>query len=81
MSNYCKDKDPCNCICIYCPAHHGVVCMDKEELMKPEIRCPECGTVLVLMPKNLSVMWQSLLYKEIQLLLRKIERDLFGDNG
>jgi len=78
-SVYCKDKNPCNCVCLYCPVHHGIFCIDKQELLKPEIRCPVCGTILVLMPKDLNVMWQSLLYKEMQMLLRKIEKQIGGD--
>lgn len=80
---YCKDKDPRNCICFYCPVHQGVFCVDRKDvfvrdLIKPEIRCPVCGAVLVLMPKDPNLLWQSLLYKEMQLLLRKIEKEYLG---
>jgi len=30
------------------------------------------------MPKDPNLLWQSLLYKEMQLLLRKIEKELSG---
>ncbi|MHC1628864.1 MAG: hypothetical protein ACXQTI_08540 [Candidatus Nezhaarchaeales archaeon] len=73
---YCKDKD--NCVCLWCPVHQGIFCIDKEELVKPEIKCPVCGAVLVLMPKDPNILWQSLLYKEMQLILRKIEKEYLG---
>jgi len=72
-------KDNCRRICLYCPVHNGIFCIDIEELMKPEIKCPVCGAVLVLMPKDPNLLWQSLLYKEMQLLLRKIEKEYFGE--
>jgi len=75
---YCSNKDPCNCICLFCPVHHGIFCIDKQEAMKPEIKCPVCGAVLVLMPKDPNLLWQSLLYKEMQLILRKIEKQYLG---
>lgn len=78
-SVYCKEKDPCKCICLYCVVHNGVFCIDREELMKPEIKCPVCGAVLVLAPKDPQLYWQTLLYREMQLLLRKIEKDFLGE--
>lgn len=63
-----------NKICLYCPVHNGVFCVDKEELMKPEVKCSVCGAVLVLAPKDPNLLFQSLLYKEMELLLRRIEK-------
>jgi len=73
----CKDED--KRVCLYCPVHQGIFCIDKDELMKQEIKCPVCGATLVLMPKDPNLLWQSLLYKEMQLLLRKIEKEFLGD--
>lgn len=78
---YCSDYDPCRCICLFCPVHGDVFCIDKDELARPGIRCPVCGAELVLAPKDPSLMAQMVLYREMMLLLRKIERKVLGDLG
>jgi len=53
--------------------------VNRDQFAKEEgVQCPFCGAVLVLMPKDPNLLWQSLLYKEMQLLLRKIEKELSG---
>ena len=63
---------------VKCPVC-GRVFLVREEFAKEEgVRCPHCGATLVLMPKDPNLLWQSLLYKEMQLILRKIEKEFLG---
>lgn len=63
---------------VYCPVHRGVFFLKKSELGKPEIKCSVCGAVLSLQPKDPMLYFQSLMYNELLLLLRKLEKELFG---
>ena len=65
---------------IRCPVCNTVFFIDRNALANPDgIRCPHCGAHLILVPKDPSLLAQMALYKELQILLRKVERMLSGD--
>jgi len=64
---------------IRCPVCGRIFLVDRDQFAKEEgVQCPFCGAVLVLMPKDPNLLWQSLLYKEMQMILRKIEKEYLG---
>ena len=66
-------------IFIKCPICGTLFKIPLENIPQGEFKCSKCGAVLTIAPKDPSLYLQSLLYKEMVMILRKIEKDLLGD--
>ncbi|CCG27829.1 hypothetical zinc ribbon protein [Alphaspiravirus yamagawaense] len=64
---------------VRCPVCNTVFFIDRMALAQGEIKCPHCGASLVLVPKDPTLLAQMALYKELSLILKKVERMLGGD--